>query len=87
MAKYHSRPVEVDAFRWDGDPVDGFERIAVGLDELGACRFNLIVPTPRGDAFAVEGDWIVRGPRGDLGLCNDETFRADYEPCDPAKED
>jgi hypothetical protein len=78
--KYRRKPVVVEAFRWWGETVEGFERICVGRDELSDNRYNLVIPTLTGDLYAVEGDWIIKDVTGEYYLCSPDVFDATYEP-------
>jgi hypothetical protein len=88
---YRKRPVDgstiCKAFRWYGELVEGFERIAVGKDELSAECYNLVVPTPMGVRYAVEGDWIIRDFDGGLDICDPAVFDVDYVPYIPPATD
>jgi hypothetical protein len=43
-------------------------------------RIGLWVPGPNGAWLAVEGDWIVLGPSGELSSCKPELFAALFTP-------
>lgn len=45
-------------------------------DEL---RIGLIIPTLEGEMLASEGDWIIRGVKGEFYPCRDDIFEATYE--------
>jgi len=47
---------------------------------LGSPRYNLLIPTLEGTLYAKEGDWIIRGVKGEIYPCKDDIFRATYEP-------
>lgn len=38
------------------------------------------VPHPGGTLRAAAGDWLVLDPQGNLRVCNDSYFRANYSP-------
>jgi hypothetical protein len=80
MARFRKRPIVIEAFQWQGEPIDGFERISRGKDDLTADRFFLVIPTLEGTMYAVEGDWIITGVKGEYYPCKDEIFRMSYEP-------
>lgn len=79
MAKFRKKPVVIEAFRWNGDPVEGFVRIATGLDTLGQPTYNLIIPTLEGVMYATIGDWIITGVAGEKYPCKPDIFAATYE--------
>ena len=64
----------------DGRP----EGCAVGPDnqlvsENGDGRIALAIPTLEGLMVSVEGDWIIKGVKGELYPCKPDIFEATYE--------
>lgn len=43
----------------------------------------LVIGTLEGDHLASQGDWIIRGVKGELYPCKSDIFEATYEPADP----
>lgn len=43
-------------------------------------RIGLQIPTLEGLMLGVEGDWIIRGVKGELYPCKPDIFAATYEP-------
>ena len=43
-------------------------------------RLGLAIPTLEGLMLASEGDWIIRGIKGELYPCKPDIFEATYEP-------
>lgn len=41
---------------------------------------GLIIPTLEGEMLAVEGDWIIKGVKGELYPCKPDIFEMTYEP-------
>lgn len=82
--KYRKKPVVIEAVRWLGDPV-GLETvmrfcpavIGVGTTDDGV-RF-LKIHTLEGDMSASEGDWIIKGIKGEFYPCKPDIFLATYE--------
>lgn len=68
------KPVEIRAFRWWGQEVEGFERVPMGDGPGGTTRYALYT----GDGRADEGDWIVEG-LGEVKVVDHATFEALYE--------
>lgn len=95
MAKFRKRPVVVEAVQltwaaWseicvfadvgrleDGKPSGCY----VGEDGLVAQtgKLGLAIPTLEGLMVAKEGDWIIRGIKGELYPCKPDIFEATYE--------
>jgi hypothetical protein len=46
---------------------------------------GLQIPTLEGVMLAREGDWIIRGVKGELYPCKADIFEATYEPVDRVK--
>lgn len=82
MARFRKKPLVIEAFQWHGEEVAGFERICVGKDELSNDHYNLVIPTLEGTMYAVEGDWIITGIKGEVYPCKPDIFAATYEPVD-----
>lgn len=85
MKQLQIRPkLKLTAFQWDGAEVPGYERLAVGLNELQNEKYNLrVVMLGTSDeeveeAFASPGDWIVTNGRGSF-VWPDATFAETYE--------
>lgn len=80
IRRFRKRPIVIEAFQWWGEQVEGFERIAVGKDELSNSHYNLVIPTLEGVMYAGEGDWIITGVKGEVYPCKPDIFEATYEP-------
>ena len=46
---------------------------------------GLIIPTLEGIMGASEGDWIIKGVKGELYPCKNDIFEATYEPVEEEK--
>lgn len=87
MFKYRKKPVEIEAFQLAED--DGTLTLAYPQWFLKAIRQGEIVPQPNsscvviptleGAMTASEGDWIIRGVKGELYPCKDEIFQLTYD--------
>lgn len=70
----------------DGQPeggyvhADGTVRQGPDLTLPGGGRLSLLIPTLEGVMQATEGDWIIRGVKGEMYPCKPEIFEATYEP-------
>jgi hypothetical protein len=47
---------------------------------------GLLIPTLEGVMLAVEGDWIIRGIKGEFYPCKPDIFEATYEPVETSEE-
>ena len=43
-------------------------------------RLGLAIPTLEGVMLAIEGDWIIKGIKGELYACKPDIFEMTYEP-------
>lgn len=86
MAKYRKKPVEIDAWQWDGKAtatdrpewMRGPEILADHSEQI------LRIATLEGVMTAKAGDWIIRGVKGEMYPCRDDIFRMTYEVVDAA---
>lgn len=87
MGLYRKKPVEVEAFRWEGartavprwfnDAVNEGKARAnpnTNLNEMQA-----VISTLEGDMIANVGDYIIKGVKGELYPCKPDIFKATYE--------
>jgi hypothetical protein len=67
----------------DGKPegchVDADGKPHTPPEEGNGC-IGLLIPTLEGLMLGVEGDWIIRGVKGELYLCKPDIFNATFEP-------
>lgn len=86
MAKYRKKPVEIEAFQYDGDFTnkDGCYYVpawAVHANVEGTLYFEdgeLYVKTLEGIHHASVGDYIIRGVKGELYPCKPDIFEMTY---------
>lgn len=91
--RFRKKPVVIDAFQWQGD----FDALDNWLNSLGYSEDGddgiyedhnpagdplLVIPTLEGDMTALNGDWIIRGVKGEFYPCKPDIFEATYEPAD-----
>lgn len=81
MGLYRKKPVVIEAVQYRAGCHDG--RFA---DDVIAGRVtypedgSMVIRTLEGELKAWPGCWIIRGIKGELYPCDDEIFRATYEP-------
>lgn len=71
----------------DGKPegchVDKDNAVCASQDDDGSPYFlGLHIPTLEGLMLAVQGDWVIRGVKGELYPCKPDIFEATYEAVD-----
>ena len=84
MKKYVKRPLVIEAWRWDGEFLDGeLPEDVLGKDGWrydGSPGVNgLIIETLEGDMTSWIGDYIIKGIAGEFYPCRSEIFDATYE--------
>ena len=79
MARFIARPVQVEAFQYDGTTVcmpDAFRLALRRHLPNGTVEFM----TGDGPRPCKYHDWVVRGPDGQLSVVRDATFEAMFAP-------
>jgi hypothetical protein len=82
VTRYRKRPVVIDAVRWTGSNAGDVTDFMGDTPVFGSTggRHWVIIPTLEGPLRADEGDWIIRGIKGELYPCKSDIFEATYEP-------
>jgi hypothetical protein len=70
--KYRKKPVVIDAFQWKVEM--GEETYPVKQKFVG-----YVIETLEGDMIVNDGDWIIRGIKGEYYPCKPDIFEATYE--------
>jgi hypothetical protein len=80
MAKFRKKPVVIEAVLNSADlkPADLYALTGSfnGLRIEGRCIF---IETLEGEMKADEGDWIIKGIKGEVYPCKPDIFEATYE--------
>lgn len=89
MAKYRKKPVEVEAIQWHensmliGDVTKYFGGIkGMGATSIGRKGGKLFIRTLEGDMTVNDGDYIIKGVKGELYPCKPDIFEQTYEKVD-----
>ena len=78
--KFRKKPVVIEAIQFQStnhDEIADFchpQAIAVGGGR------TLIIPTLEGKMTANDGDWIIKGVKGEVYPCKPDIFAATYDP-------
>lgn len=78
MAKYRKKPVVIDAIRWDGRnllELVGFVDDESVLVDVG----NIFIRTLEGYMEISNGDYIIKGVKGEFYPCKPDVFEMTYE--------
>jgi len=85
MATFRKRPVEIEAFRFEGGEmsmmdVPSWYGTAVDHGDIICGRDTMKIRTLEGVMTASVGDWIIKGVEGEIYPCKPSVFEATYEP-------
>lgn len=83
--KFRKKPVVIDAVQWDGSRTSWNYIMELGGHGMewkpGALGTNTFyIKTLEGDMLVGEGDWIIKGVKGEIYSCKPDIFRITYEP-------
>lgn len=86
--KYRKLPVEVEVIKYQAEL--GNNRVMNWLSQQGAnvgdWTFHdgeITIPTLEGKMKVSDGDWIIRGVKGEYYPCKPDIFAETYEPVAP----
>lgn len=80
---YVKRPIPIEAIQWNGKNFDEIK--AFCKDAMIAYDGELIIPTLEDGKFikakhvATEGDYVIKGVRGEFYFCKKDIFNETYE--------
>lgn len=82
MSKYRKKPVVIEAVQWTGENVD--EILKFCHDAYFDCEepygdIELHIKTLEGKHVASDGDFIIKGVRGEYYPCKPDIFAETYE--------
>lgn len=85
MTKYRKKPVEIEAFRYTlGCPYPRWFADALSDGTVNVHRINnecfVACNTLEGIMRGEEGDWIIKGVKGEIYPCKSDIFELTYEP-------
>lgn len=90
MGRYRKKPVVINAIQWNPFEmliydvlkfmgVDKSNMEEQGILSVGKYKGELIIKTLEGDMTVMEGDWIIKGIKGEHYPCKSDIFEATYE--------
>lgn len=89
MAKFRKKPVVIEAVQlqrrfgwpdWFHQAVTENLIVTHGLGKFGEGPVSCSIKTLEGEMVANEGDWIIKGVKGEIYPCKPDIFAATYEP-------
>lgn len=86
--KYRKKPVEIEAFQYNGDFQNSKGEFYIPSWAIKAYREGTLffddgilkVKTLEGDMIASVGDFIIQGVNGEIYPCKPDIFEKTYEP-------
>ena len=83
VKSYIKRPIQIEAIQWNGKNFDEIKEFC--KDAMIAYGGELIIPTLEDGKFikakhvATEGDYVIKGIRGEFYFCKEDIFNETYE--------
>jgi len=98
IKRYKKKPIVIEALKWTGNNTSEMEAfcptaelIGSRLKEnewgIGVTATTLCIPTLEGDHMASEGDYIIKGVKGEFYPCKEDIFFMTYEEVQDASID
>ena len=84
MPKFRKKPVQIEAWQLpmlDAETIQFDEDPNIIFKRDGKMIVEAIISTLEGTMTASQGDWIIRGVKGELYPCKPDIFQATYDPC------
>jgi hypothetical protein len=88
MAKFRKKPVVIEAVQYAGNGNFKDPHLPTWLWEAfeGGVAFNrsgaLMLQTLEGEHIVSDGDYVIRGVKGELYPCKPDIFAATYDPAE-----
>lgn len=87
VKKYKTKPCEIEAIQWTGENLEEIEEFAKDGIEYNEVKdgggkiiaYEIYVLTLEGTMFANQGDYIIKGLRGEFYPCKPDVFNKKYE--------
>lgn len=76
---YRKKPVVIQALQFNGTNHDAVADFCAPQPIRVGGNYTLVIPTLEGDHIASEGDFIIRGVKGELYPCKPDIFEATYD--------
>lgn len=89
MGYYRKKPVVIEAFKWTGGPdqtedpewmITALNHEEAYFEGKGSPSVVMKIKTLEGVMTAQQGDWIIKGVKGEIYPCKPDIFEATYEP-------
>jgi hypothetical protein len=82
--RYRKKPVVIDAVLFTGDNVQEIQAFTANTARVTVegGRRAVVIETLEGTMLGDEGDWIIKGIKGEFYPCKPDIFDATYEAVD-----
>ena len=77
--KYRKKPVVIDAVIWTGENVKEIMDFMSWRNASHDEKNGLVIHTLEGSHYALVGDFIIKGVKGEFYPCKSEIFHLTYE--------
>ena len=82
MAKYRKKPVVIEAVQWTGRNFKTISKFIKCKHEFWELARTINIYTLEGVMEALQGDWIIKGVKGEFYPCKPDIFEQTYEKVD-----
>ena len=80
IKKYTKKPIPIEALQWTGDNFFEISEFCIsGTRPIHAIDGLLEIQTLEGNMLANNGDYIIKGVRGEVYPCKEDIFLETYE--------
>ena len=77
--KFRKKPVVIEAIQYNGENLEEIEKFApISIMNNHPC-FKFFVKTLEGIMYVTEGDYIIKGIKGEFYPCKPDIFELTYE--------
>lgn len=82
--KFRKKPIVVEAMRYlSSTTIQDLAEFGFGMDTLRYADGAIFIRTLEGEMRADQGDWLIKGIKGEFYPCKPDIFWATYERLDP----
>lgn len=84
--KFKKKPVEVEAVQWTGNNLSELCQFVPEEFRHDKIHQPMGIVTLEGVLTVTEGDWIIKGVKGEFYPCKPDVFELTYEPVSETKQ-
>lgn len=79
MTKYRKKPVVIEAIQWDGNNTWDVTNFMFGGINYSVSADGFFIHTLEGSMEISEGDYVIKGIKGEFYPCKPDVFEQTYE--------